>query len=217
MASPQVARQQPDVRKKKPPQSVKTAKQLKPEEALIEKIKNRIWRLWSHNARQRYLLGKFLLELRNARAKYGYGTYMDDLVELDITYATARRLIIYHQQMRVRFARAVDYKPIRCLQTANNKWGEIEDIEQLERAMEQGIADKAVDDLRKTIEAEQRKVEQYKRKKSKQTPDYRVAILISPKERSLFKKAWMSMDEKKRSRIVIKAVMDAYYKSKHQA
>ena len=65
---------------------------------VIAQLKESIWKLWNNNLENRYWLGKNLEHLRLERAKPGHGTFLEDLEELDISRATAYRLIhFYHK------------------------------------------------------------------------------------------------------------------------
>jgi len=174
----------------------------------IAKLKNWIWRLWSRNHRQRYLLGKWLKALKAARGGGGHDAYLVDLAELEITYPTARRLIIYHDQTRTRFVNNLDWKPIRFQNENNGKWIEIEDIHALEQAMEEGLADKEIAEREELIAAEAAKIEKARTAKAARTPTYRLVLTLSSKQRDRFHKKWRRMKDPARSKLIYKAVMD---------
>jgi len=174
----------------------------------IAKLKNRIWRLWSRNHRQRYLLGKWLKALKAARGSDGYHAYCDDLAELEITYPTGRRLIIYHDQTRAKFVNNLDWKPIRFQNENNGKWIEIEDIHALEQAMEKGLADREIAEREELIAAEAAKIEKARTTKAARTPTYRLVLMLSSKQRERFHKKWRRMKEPARSKLIYKAVTD---------
>jgi len=174
----------------------------------IAKLKNRIWRLWSRNHRQRYLLGKWLKALKAARGSDGHDAYLVDLGELEITYPTARRLIIYHGQTRTRFVNNLDWKPIRFQNENDGKWIEIEDIHALEQAMEEGLADKEIAEREELIAAEAAKIEKARTAKTGRTPAYRVVLLLTCKQRDRFHKKWRRLKEPARSQLIYKAVID---------
>jgi hypothetical protein len=174
----------------------------------IAKLKNRIWRLWSRNHRQRYMLGKWLKALKAARGSGGHDAYCADLAELDITYPTARRLIIYHVQTRTKFGNNLDWKPIRFQNENDGKWLEIEDIHALERAMEEGVADKEIAEREELIAAEAAKIEKARATKAARTPTYRLVLTLRSKQRDRLHKKWRGLKDPARSQLIYKAVMN---------
>jgi len=176
----------------------------------IAKLKDQIWQLWKRNHRDRFLLGKKLAQLQTEHGKPGHGTFLSDLDELDIPHWTAYRLIANYQSIRSAWIEeGLDFGgPVRLLQSAKDRW-EIEDVDAVERAMEEAEADGKATELQRMIDAELAKFVKIKAKKKNRTPDYRIFIQLSESRREKFKRAWNGLEEKVRSRVVCAAVMSA--------
>lgn len=182
----------------------------------IAKLKDQIFQLWTRNHWNRYLLGKKLAELQTERGKPGHGTFLSDLHELDIPHWTAYRVIAHYRRIRnawIQEGLDLLQGPVRRrLQSAKDGW-QIEDVDALERAMEEAAADGKATELQQEIAAELAKVVKIKANKKNRTPDYRIFIRLSEGKRERFKKAWLGLDEKVRSRVVYQAVMSAAHKN----
>lgn len=101
------------------------------------------------------MLGKKLAQLQTEHGKPGHGTFLSDLDELDIPHWTAYRLIAYYQSIRSAWIEeGLDFAgPVRLLQSAKDKW-EVEDVDALERAMEEAEAEGKASKLQQMIDAE---------------------------------------------------------------
>lgn len=180
-------------------------------EKVIAQLKEEVWKLWNNNLENRYWLGKNLEHLRIERAKPGHGTFLEDLEELDISRATAYRLIHFYHKVCEGFKA----KPVRLSQRDKDgkrkdwdaAWNGIlgpTDDEKAERA-----ADEEHRRLQAYIETEREMVEKAKIASKGRPAAYRMRLILSDKQRDEFKKAFRKLGEKKASKVVYKAVLDA--------
>ena len=178
---------------------------------VIAQLKESIWKLWNNNLENRYWLGKDLEHLRIERAKPGHGTFLEDLEELDISRATAYRLIHFYHKVCEGFKA----KPVRLSQRDKDgkrknwdaAWNGIlgpTDDEKAERA-----AYEEHRRLQEFIKAETEMAEKAKIASKGRPAAYRMRLVLTDTQRDKFKKAFKRLGDRKASKIVYRAVLDA--------
>jgi hypothetical protein len=184
-----------------------------PESALKE-LKIEIVNLIKEEKGSRYEQGKKLDLLQKERARGRTGTFMKDLREMHIDYSKANRLIKFYR-------RVVAFVAVRKAEgkTLDAKWknrdgtGGIEDLNDLELALDSKNADERLAGINVLAAVERLKVQQAQASRAKQPPSYKVTLAFSDTQKERFKKAWASLEEDERTSVVFKAITDAAKKN----
>ena len=185
---------------KKPPQSVGPDK---PNERQIKIWKDEIRALKRNDRRSRFEMGKRLAAIQAERAKAKIGTFTTvDLKELKIPIHTAYRLINFYKRVQARIE-----ADLLQFAKAQERWGiPLEDDDDYEQRM----ADAQVDALNKLLNDEDARIAKLRKARKNYARDYRLRVeFVSVHQLERFKKKWLRMEEKVRSVIVYKAVMNA--------
>ena len=186
----------------------------KEREAIREKLKTEIFTLWSRNKDDKYHIGEKLFLLQQLHAKPGSGTFLKDVDELDIPRNTAYKRIDYYKHIEALWEAGYDpgHYPVRSRLYRNgkdnNSW-QMEDLDETELAARQAAADLKQSEIDAIIQAEAEKVERARTEQRNRVPRLNISLLLPVTKREKFKEKWRGMDEKVRSEIVYKAVMDA--------
>jgi hypothetical protein len=174
-------------------------------QVIVATLKSEIFGLWFHRLENKYWIGKKLWQLQKCHAKPGSGTFLEDLTELDIPRPTGYRYITFFQRIRAGF----DPTPIRLSRNEKDKLfatteGPKEDDSTLELTADQERAKVA-----EAISAAKEHVEKAKARSKNMAGGYNVKCKFTEMERTKFKAKYKALGEKKASKIMYQAVMNA--------
>lgn len=164
-------------------------------------LKGEIRNLWNEGRVNRYRLGEKLAELQTKRE---HGTFLRDVKELGIPIHTAYRAMKFFRRMKLSMTAQI-------LQNAKFRQKfPYEDVEDFETALESKQADAKLQALDAIRDIELQNIRAAAHKRTQDAKDvYRIALTLSDGQRERFKKAWVQMEDKERSSVVFKAVIDA--------
>lgn len=178
---------------------------------LIEKLKTEIFALINNQVENRYWIGKKLAQLQEERAKPGHGTFLADIEELDISRATAYRYVALYRRVAAGF----DPNPVRLSQGDKDQqrkawgaaWDELDGRTNDDEA--ERTADAELKRLQEYIKAEAAAVEKARLANKGRPAGYRIRLILTDKQRDKLKKAFRQLGDKKATRIIYKAVLNA--------
>lgn len=187
-------------------------------EAIRVKLKDAIFALWRRNKEDDYRIGEQLSLLQELHAKPGYGTFLQDLKELDIPNNTAYRKMARYRQIEDMWQEGYDtsYYPVRVrpyrVGKDNGGWPEWEDLghedDAERRAALEAAAERKERELAEMIATEKEKVAEAKKTQKGKPQRTNITVLLMPDKRVPFKEKWKSLAEDVRSQIVYEAVME---------
>ena len=184
---------------------------LTPEHAELQKkvivatLKSEIFGLCFHRIENKYWIGKKIYQLQQLHGKPGSGTFLEDLTELDIPVTSAYRYIAFYQRVWAGF----DPTPLRLSRSENDKLlatveGPNDDDSTLEMTADQERAKVA-----EAIVAAKEHVEKAKDRSKNKAGGYRVKLILTKMERMKFKAKHKDLGEKRASKIMYRAVLNA--------
>lgn len=181
-------------------------------EDLRGKLKEEIFSLWRNNKADKYNLGKHLFTLQELHAKPGWGTFHDDLDELDIPHTTAYRRIGFYKKIEAKWAAGddPDLHPVRARPYRNGTDDSRFPVEDVERDQEDPAvaADRKQGEIDAIIKAEAERIAKLKVEQKDKVPRMNISLILSKDQRERFKDKWNSLDELTRSERVYEAIVN---------
>jgi hypothetical protein len=185
-------------------------------EDLRARLKDEIFSLWRNNKADKYNIGKHLFTLQELHAKPGYGTFTEDLVELQIPKNTAYQRIKFYKRIEAMWAEGHD--PALYPERGPYRFGTDDSRFPVDSEYDLGepggvdleaAADRKRAEIDEIIKAEAEKIAKLKKEQKGRVPRLSISLILPKGRRDRFKKKWTKTDDQKRSDLVYEAIINA--------
>ncbi len=186
----------------------------KEREDLRARLKNDIFSLWRNNKADKYNIGRHLATLQELHAKPGYGTFLEDLVELHIPTNTAYQRIKFYKRIEAMWADG--HEPNLVVERGLYRFGKDDPKFPVDTEYDanepsadlQAAADRKQAEINEIMKAEAAKVAKLREELKDKVPRLNISLVLSKEQRDRFKSKWASMDEQTRSERVYEAILN---------
>lgn len=185
-------------------------------EELRTRLKEQIFSIWRNNKADKYNLGKHLFTLQELHAKPGYGTFTEDLEELQIPKNTAYQRIKFYKHIEAMWAEGHD--PALYPERGPYRFGTDDSRFPVDSEYDLGepggvdleaAADRKLAEIEEIIKAEAEKIAKLKAEQKGRVPRLNISLILPKDRRDRFKDKWAEMDEQQRSELVYEAIINA--------